>query len=160
MKRLLIITILTASGLAHADFERDIASDMVLNKLGYITLKDIPIGETGIIRTRDLCINNNQLSLLEKTPVETKLDEYGVIALATKNADLRIDLKIYIPETNKYAQKESADKIFKVVLENIVSSVNCATVATLHGMTESRTYKIKTIDGFSKLSELLKKTKL
>ena len=152
MRIILIVALILASGLAQAEFKRDIGTIDVMHKLGYITLKDIPIGESAVAHVYNLCTVNNKLSLSSHTIIETKKNDFSSVFLVTKTIDKTVKLTIYAPKRSKYEQKETEKRILNDVFTHIAMAEDCSKRHPQAGG-----YIVESIDNITTLSKLMEK---
>lgn len=160
MQMLWIVTyILFFSLPAQAEFIMDLDHKDLKSKLGIITLDELSIGESGVLKNGAACISKRGLILLQtNAQLNTDPGDYAPSFVVTKHPAGKYSLKLR-PGTTGYGKNERPKKLsvaMREIFHSLLTSGDCDMMMRVFGNHEGQWAPIEAIEGHKKGSEIMK----
>lgn len=136
---------LLAASFANAQFVMDMSDKQFRDKTGVIILEDLSVGETGLIR-RAFCLVGQDLYVSKKEQLLQEKFKYSPNIQAKREVNDLVSI-VFLPADNV---KEDWNLFFANLA--VATLYNCK----VDNENFDRFFKIKSINGFDKLSHLMK----
>lgn len=152
----LAIMLLSTTSICTA-FEMNVGQKEVLTTAEIVLLKDIPIGEKGIVGLYALCTQGKKLAVIKSAPIEKGLNDYSTQAMVTKGADGSVDIELHIPEKDKYSDIDIYQEMAKKAISEIGITSPCAKKIASIDFDDKGVYPINSVNGVTTFDNLIKK---